>query len=442
MRRSRSIATPMKLTAFLVAAALVLAACSSSAKSGGSSSSAAGSSSAAATGASSSASSGAAAQSLPTSGPGTGTGTIKVGVQCQPGGYQPSPECLPTFQAAAAYANSNGGINGYKIEIDNCITSTDPTDVAASAQCLTKQITQNGDQVIIGLNGGVGDTAILDAHNIPVINPIDVEPEFDSAPMSFPIYGWQASAWGTMVQYLATQGIKTPAVTDTQNTIGAAAKQAVIDAYKSLNITPKVVPALLTAVSFQPQVELMQSEGVDAVYPVLAPASTVAIAQEADAIGYHPAIGTIWNAYDQKDEKTLSTAGAASKIYTTAPFKSYDSDTGNLLQSTVNKYAPSAGWDFSFQSIVNWIGMEILFQALTKMSGPATSANIVTQLKSQTFTSEWLPKSVSWNNTSGPSCQIAGDTAYVFQLVNGKWSQVGDTYDVPPGTVANCGKGS
>jgi len=434
-----------------VVATAVLVACSSSPGSSSSppsssSSAAAGTSAASAAAAASSSapqsSSGTGAtsgSSLPKSGPGTGSGTVKIGVMCSNSGPEAEPECISTFNALAAYANSNGGINGYKIAIDNC----DP-GVAALAnpslytQCANKQITQDNDTVMLGLNGPLGVTTVADAHNIPIIAPIDVEPDYDTAPMSFPIYSWQAGAWSALIKYFSTLGLKHPAYTDTQSTIGAAAKAAVQEGYGKLGITPSSVVALLTSVTFQPQVETLQSEGVDAVYPVLADPAIVAMVQEADSIGYHPAWATDWDAYDQRVEKLLGPLGSTASLYTTAPFKTY-AEAGQLEKSTVAQYAPGQSWEFSFISILNWIGMETLFQALEKMSGPATSAKIVTQLQTDTFTSEWLPGSFNWQHTTGPYCQIASNEAYVDKMENGVWTQVAGPFNAPPpAAVTGC----
>jgi Periplasmic binding protein len=431
-----------QLAAAGVVTTAMLVACSSPGSSSSPASSTATSTSAAPQSSSSSTSSSStstSSSSLPASGPGSGSGTVKIGVMCPGSGPDAEPECISTYNALAAYANSKGGINGYKITIDNC----DP-GIAALAnpslytQCANKQITQDNDTVMMGLNGPLGVTTVADAHGIPIIAPIDVEPDYDTAPMSFPIYSWQAGAWSALIKYFSTQGLKHPAYTDTQSTIGAAAKAAVQEGYGKLGITPSSVVALLTSVTFQPQVETLQSEGVDAVFPVLADPAVVAMVQEADAIGYHPAWATDWDAYDQRVEKLLGPLGSTANLYTTTPFKTY-AVAGALEKSTVAQYAPGQSWEFSFISILNWIGMETLFQALDKMSGPATSAKIVHQLQTDTFTSEWLPGSFNWQHTTGPYCQIASNEAYVDKMENGVWTQVAGPFNAPPPTpVTGC----
>jgi ABC-type branched-subunit amino acid transport system substrate-binding protein len=360
---------------------------------------------------------------------------------CTSTGPVAEPECISTFNALAAYANSKGGINGYKIAIDNCDAGIAAlTNPSLYTQCATKQVTQDGDTVMMGLNGPLGVTTVADAHKIPIIGPIDVEPDYDTAPMSFPIYSWQAGAWESLIKYFSTHGFKHPAYTDTQSTIGAAAKSAVEAGYGQVGITPKSVVALLTAVSFQPQVETLQAQGVDSVYPILADPAIVAMVQEANSIGYHPAWATDWDAYDQRVEKLLGPLGSSSSLYTTTPFKSY-AEAGALEKSTVAQYAPGQSWEFSFISILNWIDMETLFQALEKMSGPATPAAIVQQLHTDTFTSEWLPSSFNWQNTTGQYCQIASNTAYIDKMENGVWTQIAGPIDAPPPQpVTGCGK--
>jgi ABC-type branched-subunit amino acid transport system substrate-binding protein len=427
----------IKLTAFTSAASLVLvlAACGSSSPSGGTS--APPSSAPAAAGSTGTTGS----SSLPASGKGTGTGTVKIGVQCSSTGYAAEPECISTFNALAAYANANGGINGYKIAIDNCDTSSELTNPSVGAQCATKQITQDGDVAFVGLNGPLGVTAVAQAHSVPIISPIDVEPDYDTSPISFPVYAWQAGAWQSLIDYLSTHGFKHPAYTNTDSTIGAAAVAAVNYGYKKLGITPKSVVALLTAVTFQPQVETLSAEGVDSVFPILADPAIVSMVQESNAIGFHPAWATDWDAYDQRVEKILGPLGSSASLYTTMPFKSYET-AGSLEKSTVAKYAPGQSWEFSFVSILNWIGMEILFQALEKMSGPATSAALLTQLHSDSFTSEWLPAAVNWQNTTGPNCQIASTEAYIAKMENGVWTQVYGPFNAPPAAVTGCHTGT
>lgn len=422
-----------QLTAFTLAAslALVLAACGSSSPS--SSTATPSKSAPAAAGSTGTTSS----SSLPASGTGSGTGTVRVGVQCSSTGYAAEPECISTFNALAAYANANGGINGYKIAIDNCDTSTELTNPSIGAECATKQVTEDGDDVFIGLNGPLGEESVMEAHGVPLLAPIDVEPEQDTSPISFPVYAWQAGAWTALIDYLSTHGFKHPAYTNTDSTIGAAAVAAVNYGYKKIGITPKSVVALLTAVSFQPQVETLDSESVDSVYPILADPAIVAMVQEADSIGFHPAWATDWDAYDQRVEKLLGPLGASANLYTTAPFKSY-AVAGQLEKSVVQKYAPGQSWEFSFISILNWIGMEFLFQALEKMSGPVTPAKILHQIRTDTFTSEWLPGPINWRNTTGPYCQIASTQAYIFKMENGVWTQIYGPFNAPPAPVTGC----
>jgi ABC-type branched-subunit amino acid transport system substrate-binding protein len=425
----------IQLTAFASAASLMLllAACGSSSPSGSTSTPANSAPAAGSTGTTSS--------SLPASGKGTGTGTVRVGVQCSSTGYAAEPECITTFNALAAYANAHGGINGYKIAIDNCDTSSELTNPSVSAQCATKQVTQDGDIAFVGLNGPLGVTPVAQAHNIPIISPIDVEPDYDTSPVSFPVYAWQAGAWQALIDYLSTHGFKHPAYTNTDSTIGAAAVAAVQDGYGKIGITPKSVVALLTAVSFQPQVETLYTDGVDSVYPILADPAIVAMVQESDSIGFHPAWATDWDAYDQRVETILGPLGSSASLYTTMPFKSYET-AGAAEKSIVAKYAPGQSWEFSFVSILNWIGTEILFQALEKMSGPATPAKLLAQLHSDTFTSEWLPAPVNWKNTTGRNCQIASTEAYIAKMENGVWTQIYGPFNAPPAPVTGCHTGT
>lgn len=381
--------------------------------------------------------------SLPPSGPGKGTGTVRVGVACSTTGIEPMPECLTTFDAMAAYANSKGGINGYKIVIDNCYLGTSLLNPSLTEKCATKEVTETHDQLLLGRNGGLGVMSVLDAHDVPCLGCVDVEPTFDTAPMSFIYYGWQPDSWVSLIKYSHSNGYTHPAYTTTETTIGSAATAAIKAEYKNLHTTPKSVDAELTAVSFTAQVELLKSEGVDIVYPVLADPSIVTMVKEADAIGYHPAFATDWDSIDQRVEKILAPIGTSNILFSTAPFKTYGV-VGSLEKSTVAKYEPSGRtWEWSFVSIWNWIGMEFLFQALEHMSGPATSAKLVAQLRKDTFTSEWLPHSVNWRHTGigHKYCQIAENTTYIYKLEKGVWKQIGGPYnDPPPFVVTGCGK--
>jgi ABC-type branched-subunit amino acid transport system substrate-binding protein len=376
--------------------------------------------------------------SLPASGPGTGSGTVTVGVQCANTGEAAEPECLTTFHALAAYANSNGGINGYKISIDDCDISNAQATPTVTGTCADKQITEDHDMVLVGLNGGLGVTPVADANSVPIISPIDVESDFDTAPMSFPVYAWNTGGWTAIAQYMVKIGLTHPAYTNPQSELGAETIGAVSAAYKALNIPLKQVNASLTAVSFQPQVEALKAEGVDSVFPVLADPAIIAMVQESAAIDYHPAWASIWDSYDQRVEKTLAPLSSSNNLYLSAPFKPYET-AGQLESSTVAKYAPGQSWEFSFISINDWIGMEILFQALEHMSGPASSQKILGQLNTRSFTSEWLPAPVSWTNTTGPLCRLASADTYFYKLESGKWTYVSGptpTANVP--AVTGC----
>lgn len=438
--RGQSDSGPKKLLAAGAALTLVaaLAACSSSSKSS-SPTTVSSATSAPSTGATTGSTTpgGGSGSSLPASGPGSGTGTVKVGVQCAPGGLAAEPECLSTFNALAAYANANGGINGYKISIDQCDISTAQSNPSVSGTCGTKQVTADGIDVMVANNGGLGLASVLNAHNIPDISPIDVESDYDTSPISFPIYAWNTGGWTALAQYLAGAGFKHPAFTNPQSQLGAESIGAITAAYQKLGLPLKQVNASLTAVSFQPQVEALQSEGVDSVFPVLSDPGIAAMVQESNAIGYHPAWATIWDTIDQRIEKLLGPLGSSNKLYADAPFKSY-AEAGQLEQSTVQKYAPGQSWEFSFISINNWIGMEILFQALEKMSGPATPAKILQQLKTGSFTSEWLPHPVSWTNTTGPLCRLTNTSTYIFKMESGVWTQIGGLINAQPQAVTGC----
>jgi ABC-type branched-subunit amino acid transport system substrate-binding protein len=374
--------------------------------------------------------------SLPASGPGTGSGTVKVGVECASSGKNQNPECLQTFNALADYANANGGINGYKIEIDNCDVSTAGATPSVTANCATKQAVEDGVDAIVATNGGIGVTPVMEAHNIPIIAPIDVDTDFDTSPVSFPVWSWEGADWGGLIQDAVQNGLKKPAYTNPESAFGASPIASIKQGYAKYSITPSQVSAPLTAVSFQSQVLSLKSKNVDTVYPLLPASSIVAMVKTASAINYKPQWGVVWNTYDQRIEKILSPLSSSASLVTAIPFKSYQT-AGGQMSSVVQKYSGKSV-DFSYLSIDNYVGMEMLFQALSHMSGPATSQKILSQMGTQSFTSEWLPAPVSWSTSHGALCRIASTATYIMKMENGAWTQAAGPNNIDIAPIAGC----
>jgi ABC-type branched-subunit amino acid transport system substrate-binding protein len=214
-----------RLGAGLVAAAglVTLSACASSSSSGstpssGSTSSAASTATAAAT-----------APAASSSGS-TATGSVlKIMIEgAISGPVYALPEMVTGAQAGVDRVNSEGGVEGHKLQLVTCDDQGNPNNDAA---CGRTAVSDGVVAVVGGLS--VYDTEFipsLQAANIPYIGSSDIVPDDHTSPVSFPINAAIVDYHGTAAQ-LARRGCKQAAVVAPDQPGVAAGVEAIKDGF-------------------------------------------------------------------------------------------------------------------------------------------------------------------------------------------------------------------
>ena len=349
------------LAAGAAAVALVAAACgSSSGSSPGSSSPSSG-----------------AAAPAPSGSPATGS-PLKVMVFGQ---FQASsfsyPEGRDAVLAAVKYYNAGGGFSNHPVQVSVCNDQGDPN----LARSCARQAVSSGDVAVIGSYSQQGPTVlpILQAANIAYVGATAQSPADTTSTVSFPLEGLNQVVFGGIGYGATTTGCKKAGILiENYGTTTPLAEQSV-EAGMALN-GGKVVKIENTGTdiaSYAPAISVMESAGAQCIAAIMPPDQIPKIFQEMRQSA-NPQIPMI-NAQDSFSTAALQQLGSVGvgMILSSSTFPPSSSNAPvPQVVSLIKKYEPSAA--ISQFSLQGWAAVDLLKDAVAKVSGTITAKSLLT----------------------------------------------------------------
>lgn len=283
--------------------------------------------------------------------------------------------------------NSQGGVNGYKLQLIDCDSKYDPS---AAHQCSQKLISQNVLAIVgwLSVSGEQSETTYLTKQGIPIIGGLGVPSEF-SSPLSFPTTPSLITDGKALGSHAGDVGIKKPGVIFITANFVQPVAQSFLSAMKARGITPvdtEYVDA--TKADYTDIVLKFQTAGAQSVAAFLDPFSYARLFQAMERQNWHPPVlgGGLDKAsanqqYDSGCGSTCAVYGANSAT----PMLEYldHSSTPAIAQyeATVRKYYPGQAGALDVYTTQQWVAAEVFVQAIKDIgNAPVTRQSLVKAL--------------------------------------------------------------
>jgi ABC-type branched-subunit amino acid transport system substrate-binding protein len=293
------------------------------------------------------------------------------------------PEGRDAILAAVQYYNANGGFNGHKVEVSVCNDQGNPN---LARQC-AQQAVSNGDVAVLGSYSQQGPTVlpILQAAHIAYVGATAQSPQDTTSSVSFPLEGLNQVVFGGIGYGATITGCKKAGILiENYGTTTPLAEQSV-EAGMAVN-GGKVVKIENTGSdlsSYAPAISVMESAGAQCLATIMPPDQIPVIFQEMRQSA-DPKIPMI-NAQDSFSTAALKQLGAVSEgmilSSSTYPPSSTKAPVP-MVVSEIQKYEPAAA--ISQFSLQGWAAVELLKDALAKVTGTVTPQTLLTAFSSLT----------------------------------------------------------
>jgi len=288
------------------------------------------------------------------------------------------PEGRDAILAAVQYYNAQGGFNGHKLQVTVCNDQGNPN---LARQC-AQQAVSDGDVAVLGSYSQQGPTIlpILQAAHIAYVGATAQSPADTTSSVSFPLEGLNQVVFGGIGYGATITGI----LIENYGTTTPLAEQSV-EAGMAIN-GGKVVKIENTGSnlsSYAPAISVMESAGAQCVAAIMPPDQIPVIFQEMRQSS-DPTIPMI-NAQDSFSTAALKQLGpvADGMILSSSTYPPSSTKAPvPMVVSEIKKYEPSAA--ISQFSLQGWAAVELLKDALAKVSGTVTPQALLTALSSLT----------------------------------------------------------
>jgi branched-chain amino acid transport system substrate-binding protein len=350
---------------------------SSSAPTGGSSAPSGGSSSG-----SSSSSTG-----TPSSAPAVHHGVITVGGIYDETGPLDATVERDTVRSYFDLVNSQGGVNGYKLQLIDCDSKYDPS---AAHQCAQKLASQNVLAIVgwLSVSGEQPETPYLVKQGIPVIGGLGVPSEF-SSPLSFPTTPSLITDGQALGSHAGDVGIKKPGVIFLTANFVQPVAQSFLNAMQKRGITPvdtEYVDA--TKADYTDIVLKFQSDGAQSVAAFLDPFSYARLFQAMERQNWHPPVlggGLDKASANQQYDSGCGSSCAVFGADSATPMLEYlDHSSQRAIgqyMGAVRKYYPSQENALDVYTTQQWVAAEVFVEAIKDIgNAPVTRQSLVKAL--------------------------------------------------------------
>jgi branched-chain amino acid transport system substrate-binding protein len=293
------------------------------------------------------------------------------------------PEGRDAILAAVQYYNAHGGFNGHQVQVTVCNDQGNPN---LARQC-ARQAVSSGDVAVLGSYSQQAPTIlpILEAAHIAYVGATAQSPADTTSPVSFPLEGLNQVVFGGIGYGATLTGCKKAGILiENYGTTTPLAEQSVANGM-AIN-GGKVVKIENTGTnlsSYAPAISVMESAGAQCLATIMPPDQIPVILQEMRQSA-DPTIPMI-NAQDSFSTAALKQLGSAANgmilSSSTYPPSSTKAPVP-MVVSEIKKYEPSAA--ISQFSLQGWAAVELLKDAMAKVSGTVTPQALLTAFSSMT----------------------------------------------------------
>jgi ABC-type branched-subunit amino acid transport system substrate-binding protein len=322
--------------------------------------------------------------------------------------------------------NSQGGVNGYKLQLVDCDSKYDPS---AAHQCSQKLISENVLAIVgwLSLSGEQTETPFLTKAGIPIIGGLGVPAEF-SSPLSYPTTPslvTDGTALGTRACQLHLQK---PGVVFLNANFIAPVEQSFLDAMKKCGISPVDVETVdATKADYTDVVLKFQADGAQSVAAFVDPFSYARLFQAMERQAWHPPVlggGLDKASANQEYDAGCGTTCAVFGADSATPVLEYlDHQTQPAIAqylATVHKYYPSQYPALDVYASYQWIAAEVFVQAIKNIGNtPVTRASLEASLNNlKNYSDGGLTEPITYGSGNH-------DPLHCLQWIhntNGKWS--------------------
>jgi len=288
-----------------------------------------------------------------------------------------------TVRAYFNMVNSQGGVNGYKLQLIDCDSGYDPQ---LAHQC-SQRLISNGILAVVGwtsVNGEQPETPFLATQGIPVIGGLGVPAEYASS-LAFP----QSAAfltYGTaMGADAADIGIKKPGLVVVNANFIKPVEKSLQDSLHKHGIQETSTNEVdATKADYTDIVVKLRSENVDSIIAALDPFSYARLFQAMDRQSFHPKILGLGL---DKGSAQKQYANTVYNAYSLTPVLEVDEHQSvpavNEYLSAVQKYFPNQYQALDVYTVQQWLAAKFFVQALRQIgSKPVTRSSLVAAMNS------------------------------------------------------------
>jgi branched-chain amino acid transport system substrate-binding protein len=283
--------------------------------------------------------------------------------------------------------NSQGGVNGYKLQLIDCDSKYDPS---SAHQCAQKLISE-GVLAIVGwlsLSGEQNETKYLTDQGVPIIGGLGVPAEYAS-PLSYPTTPslvTEGTALGTRAGQI---GLKKPGVIFLNANFIQPVETSFLAAMKAKGITPVDVEQVdATKADYTDIVLKFQASGAQSVAAFVDPFSYARLFQAMERQNWHPPVlgGGLDKASANAQYKSGCGSGCAVfGAESATPMLEYldHQSTPAIAQylNAVHTYYPGQYAALDTYTTYQWLAAEVFVQAIKNIgNAPVTRQSLVSAL--------------------------------------------------------------
>lgn len=339
------------------------------------------------------------------------------------------------LQAAARGINAAGGIQGHPVKILTCNTAFDPNQEAACARkAISAHVTAEVGEVSL-LNPGISD--MFKAAGIANIIPSLSSPSDYTNPINFPITdnAYKAAACGALAPQAS--GKTKVGVVSLNIPLGIEqAKLAGQAAQRNGDTFVGTVTFPQTATDMGPLVQQMRNKGANLVILNVQPGATTQFISTAVSQGLHwtYCMSDISVYYQNlvdlgSSVDSFYTGGALPPLEDASKYPLYQQFMSDMSAEVASgdKNASVAPTNSPSLALEPWLGMQIVKQVASKMTGPISNVTFLAALNKSTVSFGNLLPSI---NFAQPNPDKQFSRLIMDQVLLKKWSPADKRFDM------------
>ena len=330
-------------------------------------------------------------------------------------------------EAAAAHLNERGGAGGRPIETIYCNDRNDPNE---AGQC-ARQAVDEGVVAVVGsasLNMSSSVIPVLEANDIPLINPQIYGPLEATSPNSFLLTGQFIACYAAIGEVLAARGIETAAFVHPDIAAAAAVNDNVVQSLEANGIElAQDIAMPVDAADVSSFVQQAIDADADAIVVTPAAAQTALVVDGLRSAGLDFSETTVVSYASTLNDLTLAQLGAdgLDGIVTCGTYSPPTDPSMADFIAAMDEADPDNELTRSETSPAAWAGMMLLAEVAGTIEGDITAESLLAALNESGPVDVGLglpPYDPSASNTVRPEfARVSNDGIFIYELMEAEW---------------------